>query len=176
MLFRSPGSVRIGHPGAGSVGEFCIQLTSTLANATFEAIPYTGAGPSVVALRGGHIEGAVMALGAAGTHIKSGAFRGIVSSHRVAEYADIPTLRELGYPQELFGVWFGFLAPAGIPDDARKALVSAIEQAVKSPTITAKLAPLGTLQGYATPEQMSAEMREEFKRVSDVARRAGMVK
>ena len=100
----------------------------------------------------------------------------VVGVRRVLPFPDLPCAAEVGLAPIKHLAWAGFLAPAGIPDDARKALVSAIEQAVKSPTITAKLAPLGTLQGYATPEQMSAEMREEFKRVSDVARRAGMVK
>jgi tripartite-type tricarboxylate transporter receptor subunit TctC len=127
-------------------------------------------------LRGGQIEGVVLALGALSTQIKAGAFRGIAASNRVAELADIPTLRELGYPEELFGVWFSFLAPAGIPDTARKALVEAIEQAVKAPAVAARLAPLGIVQSYAGPEQLTAEMRDEFKRVSEMARKTGLVK
>ena len=66
------------------------------------------------------------------------------------------------------GIWFSFLAPAGIPEDARKALVGAIEQAVKVPAITARLASLGILQSYGTPEQTTAEIRAEFKRVSEI--------
>jgi tripartite-type tricarboxylate transporter receptor subunit TctC len=139
-------------------------------------VPHTGAAPAISALRGGHIDGVVLALGALGTHIRSGAFRGIVTSNRVPEFADLPTLRELGYPEDLFGIWFAFLAPAGIPEEARQALVGAVEQAVKAPAIAAKLAPLGILQSYASPEQMTAEIREEFKRVSEMAKRTGLVK
>jgi tripartite-type tricarboxylate transporter receptor subunit TctC len=173
---KKPGLARMGHPGAGSVGDFCMQLVSALTGAEFVAVPYTGAAPAVAALRGGHIEGVVLSIGALSAHIKSGAFRGLVSSSRVPEFADIPTLRELGYREELFGIWFSFLAPAGIPDDARKALTGAIEQAVKSPVITAKLAPLGILQSYGTPEQMAIEIREEFKRVSEMAKKTGLAK
>jgi tripartite-type tricarboxylate transporter receptor subunit TctC len=172
---KHPGEVRIGHPGVGSVGDFCIRLINALAGTDLVGIPHTGAAPAVAALRGGHIEGVVLALGALSTQIKAGAFRGVVSSSRVAE-ADIPTLRELGYPQELFGVWFSFLAPAGIPETARKALVAAIEQAVKAPAVTARLAPLGIFQSYAGPEQLSAEIGEEFRRVSEMARKTGLVK
>jgi tripartite-type tricarboxylate transporter receptor subunit TctC len=85
-------------------------------------------------------------------------------------------MRELGYQEELFGIWFSFLAPAGIPEDARKALVGAIEQAVNAPAITARLASLGILQSYATPEQTEAEIRAEFKRVGEMARKTGLVK
>jgi tripartite-type tricarboxylate transporter receptor subunit TctC len=173
---KNPGRLNIGHPGPGSVSEFCVRLINALAGAELVPVPHTGAAPTIAALRGGHIDGVVLALGALSTHIKAGTLRGIVASNRVPEFSGIPTLRELGYPEELFGIWFGFLAPAGIPEEARKALVVAVEQAVKTPAIAAKLAPLGILQSYAGPEQMAAEIRDEFKRVSEIARKTGLVK
>ena len=173
---KRPGQVRIGHPGSGSVGDFCVQLISTLTGAELLPVPYTGAGPSIVALRGEHIEGVVSALGALSPQIKAGVLRGIVASNRVPEFADIPTLRELGYQDDLFGIWFSFLAPAGIPEDARKVLVGAIEQAVKEPAIVARLSPLSIYQSYAGPEQMVTEIRDELKRVGTMARKAGLVK
>ena len=173
---KNPGQVRVGHPGSGSVGDFCIQLINALTGTELVPVPYAGAAPAVAALRGEHIEGVVLSLGALSAHIKSGAFRGLVASSRFPEFTDIPTMRELGYREDLFGIWFSFLAPAGIPEDARKALVGAIEQAVRAPAITARLAPLGILQSYAAPEQTAAEIREEFKRVSEMARKTGLVK
>jgi tripartite-type tricarboxylate transporter receptor subunit TctC len=173
---KNSGQVRIGHPGSGSVGDFCVQLINALTGAELVPVPYSGAAPAIAALRGEHIEGVVLSLGALSAHIKSGAFRGLVASSRFPEFVDIPTMRELGYQEELFGIWFSFLAPAGIPEDARKALVGAIEQAVKAPAITARLASLGILQSYATPEQTAAEIRAEFKRVGEMARKTGLVK
>ena len=173
---KNPGKVNIGHPGAGSVGEFCIRLLNTLAGTDLVPVPHTGAAPAVTALRGGHVDGVVLALGALGAQIKAGTLRGLATSNKVNEYADIPTLRELGYKEELFGVWFSFLAPAGIPEDARRLLIDAIEQAVKTPAVAAKLAPLGILQAYATPEAQAAEIREEFQRVAEMAKKAGLTK
>jgi tripartite-type tricarboxylate transporter receptor subunit TctC len=172
---KNPSQARMGHPGAGSVGEFGVHLINALTGAELAPIPYNGAAPGIAALRGGHIEGVVLSLGALSAHIKSGAFRGLVASSRFPEF-DIPTMRELGFREELFGIWFSFLAPAGIPEDARKTLVGAIEQAVKSPAIAARMAPLGILQTYASPEQTTAEIREELKRVSEMGRKTGLVK
>jgi len=171
---RNPGHVRVGHPGAGSVGEFCILLVNALTGVELVPVPYLGAAPAVVALRGGHIEGVVLSLGALGAHINAGTLRGVATSNRVAEYADMPTLRELGYREDLFGIWFSYLAPSGIPEDVRKALVGAIEQAVKAPAVGAKLAPFGILQAYATPEQQAAEIREELRRVTGMAKKTGL--
>jgi len=171
----NPGQVRIGHPGSGSVGDFCVQLINALTGAELVPVPYAGAAPAIVALRGEHIEGVVLSLGVLSAHIKSGALRGLVASSRFPEFVDIPTMRELGYQEDLFGIWFSFLAPAAIPDDARKALVGAIEQAVKAPAITARLASLGILQSYATPEQTAAEIRAELQRVGEMARKTGLI-
>ncbi len=173
---KEPGRVRIGHPGVGSVGDFCIQLINSLSGAHILGVPYAGASPSVTALRGGHIEGVVLALGALSPHIKSGTFRGLVASSRIAEISDLRTMRDLGFSEDLFGIWFSFLAPAGTPEDARKALVGAIEGAVTAPAVSAKLAALGIQQSYATPEQQAAEIRDEIKRVGDLARKTGLVK
>ena len=173
---KNPGQVRIGHPGAGSVGDFCVQLINALTGAELVPIPYAGAAPAIVALRGEHIEGVVLSLGALSAHLKSGTLRGLVASSRSPESGDVPSLRELGYHEDLFGIWFSFLAPSGIPEDARKALVGAIEQAVKAPAITARLASLGILQSYATPEQTAVEMRSELKRVAEMARKTGLIK
>ena len=173
---KNPGQARAGHPGAGSVGDFCVQLINALAGAGLVAVPYTGAAPAVGALRGGHIEGVVLALGVLSSHIKSGAFRGLVASSKLSEFADVPTMRELGYREDLFGIWLSFLAPAGIPEDAREALVGAIRQAATSPAVAARLLPLGIVQSYAAPEQTTAEIRDEFKRVSEMAKSTGLVK
>lgn len=173
---KNPGRVRIGHPGPGSVADFCVQLINVLTGADLVPVPHTGAAPTILALRGGHIEGVVSALGALSPHMKAGTFRGLVASKRLSDFAGVPTMRELGYQEELFDVWFSFLAPAGIPDEARKVLVGAIEQAVKAPAIAAKLAPLGILQSYAGPEQMAAEIRDELTRVSETAKKTGLLK
>lgn len=173
---KNPGKLRVGNPGPGSVGDFCIRLINSLTDAGLEPVPHAGAAPAVAALRGGHIEGVVVALGALAPHIRSGVFRGLATSSKAAAFADIPTLGELGYKEELFGIWLSFSAPSGIPEDARKALAAAVERAARSPDITTKLAQIGILQGYAGPEAMAAEMREELRRVGDLARKAGLVK
>jgi tripartite-type tricarboxylate transporter receptor subunit TctC len=153
-----------------------VQQVNAMAGIDLLGVPYTGAAPAVAALRGGQIEGVILALGALSTHIRNGAFRGLVSSSRVADFPGLPTMRELGYKDELFGVWFSFLAPAGLAEPVRKALVEAIAQAVKSPAVVARLAPLGIVQSYAGPEELAAEIREESRRVGEMARKTGLAK
>lgn len=173
---KNPGSMRIGTAGAGSVGEFCVRTINSLTGAGLVPVPFTGASPGVTALLGGHVEGVVLALGTMTGHLRSGTLRGIVISSKYPDFPDIPTLSDLGYPEGLFGIWVAFFAPAGVPAEVTRALVPALERAIKSPAIGAKLKPLGMMMDYAPPEKLLAEIRDEHRRVSEIAAKSGLVR
>jgi len=173
---RNPSSVRVGTAGAGSVGDFCVLTLNSLTGAGLITVPFTGASPAVTALLGGHVEGVVLALGTMTGHLRSGTLRGIVISSKYPDFQGIPTLSELGYSEPLFGVWVGFFAPAGVPAEVTRTLVPALERAIRSPAIGAKLRPLGMLMEYSPPEKLLAEIREEHARVQRLARKAGLLK
>ena len=173
---KNPGSVRIGTAGVGSVGEFCVRTINSLTGAGLRPVPFTGASPGVTALLGGHVEGVVLALGTMTGHLRSGTLRGVVISGKYPDFPDIPTLPELGYSEGLFGIWVAFFAPAGVPAEVTRALVPALERAIRSPAIGAKLRPLGMMMDYSSPEKLLAEIREEHRRVSEIAAKSGLVK
>src|SRR5687768_17139265 len=172
----NPGKIRIGTAGVGSVGHFCVNTLSTLWEAELTMVPFTGAMPAVTAVRGGHIDGVILALGTMTGHIRSDAVRGIVISSKSEDFSDIPTLAELGYKEQLFGVWTGFFAPAGVPADVTRVLVPALERAIRAPEVSARLKPLGILPDYAPPDKLLEEIRDEHRRVSAIAQKAGLIK
>lgn len=172
----NPGKVRVGTPGVGSVGDFNVAAINAITGAGIVMVPFAGSAPVVTALRGGHVEGVAVSLGSVSSQLKSGAMRAIAISSKFPEFPDIPTLAELGYRQNLLGVWMAFFAPAGVPAEVTNALVPAIEKAVKVPAIVSKLAVLGMAQDYLPPEKFLAEVRDESRRVEEIARKAGIVK
>jgi len=173
---KNPGSVRIGTAGVASVGDFCLRTIGKLTGAEFTMVPFTGASPAVTALLGGHVEGIILALGTMTAHLRSGTMRGVVISSKYPDFPDIPTLSELGYSESLFGIWVGFFAPAGVPAEVTRTLVPALERAIRSPALGAKLKPLGILLDYSSPENMLTEMRDEHKRVLEIATKSGLIK
>ena len=173
---KNPGGVRAGTVGSGSVGDFTVQLVNSLAGVDITMVPFKGAAPAITALRGGHVEGVALALGALSGHLKSGAMRGIVISSKFPDFPAVPTLAELGYSQNLLGVWLGFFAPAGIGPEVSAVLVPAIEKVARDPALAARLAALGMLQDYAPPDKLAAEIRDEHRAVEQIARKAGLVK
>jgi tripartite-type tricarboxylate transporter receptor subunit TctC len=173
---KNPGKVRAATVGTGSVGHFSVEMVNSLTGAAMTPIPFKGGAPAITALLGGHVEVAALSVGASSPHLKSGAMRGLVVSSKTPTFPEIPTLTELGYRQNLPGIWFAFYAPAGVPAEVTKVLLPAIEKVVKDPAIAARLAPLGVIQEYAPPDKVLAEIREEYRVLEDVAKKAGLVK
>src|SRR6185369_16458928 len=155
---KNPGSMRVGTVGAGSVGHFTVEIINSLTGADMTMIPFKGAGPAVTAALGAHIEGAAAAQGVVAEHLKAGTMRGIVASSKMPEFPQIPTLAQLGYKQNLLGVWSAFFAPAGVPPEVSKTLVSALEKVVKDPTTASRLAGLGMVADYETPDKLVTEI------------------
>jgi len=173
---KNPGKVRVGTVGPGSAGHLNVELINSLAGAGLTVVPFKGGAPGITAILGGHVEGVAFSLGALSSHLKSGALRGVVMSSQFPDHPEIPTLPQLGYRQNLLGVWFGFFAPAGVPSEVTKMLVPAIEKAVKEPSVATKLLSLGIVRGYQPPEKLVTEIREEHKIVEEIAKKAGLVK
>ena len=173
---RNPGKVRAATVGPGSIGHFSVEMLNALTGAGLTSVPFKGGAPGITAVLGGHVEVGAFSVGATSGHLKSGAMRGLVVSSKSPAFPEIPTLTDLGYRQNLPGIWFAFYAPAGVPAEVTKVLLPAIEKVVKDPAIAARLAPLGVVQEYAAPEKVLAEIREEYRVLEDVARKAGLVK
>jgi tripartite-type tricarboxylate transporter receptor subunit TctC len=172
---RSPGTIRVGTAGVGSSGHIFVETINSLTGAAITMVPYTGASPAVTSLQGGFIDGVVVSLGAITGHLRSGAMKGIVISSKFPEFPQVPTMVELGYSQDLLGVWMAFFAPSGVPAEVTAVLIPAIEKVVKTPAIAARLLSLGVIQEYQPPEAAQDEMRKEYRTVETVARRVGLI-
>ncbi len=173
---KSPGAVRAGTVGAGSVGDFTVRMINSLAGVDVTMVPFKGASPAITALRGGHVEAVALALGAVSGQLTAGEMRGLAISSRFPQFPAIPTLREIGYAQDLPGVWLAFFAPAGVSREVVAALVPVIEKVAKDPAIGARLSGFGMLQDYAPPEKLAEEIRDEQRSVAQMAQRAGLAK
>ena len=84
-------------------------------------VPFTGAGPAVVALLGGQIDAVSSGPSTVVQHVKAGKLRVLASwgDKRLASLPDVPTLTESGYPV-VFTQWTALFAPAGTPDAAHR--------------------------------------------------------
>jgi tripartite-type tricarboxylate transporter receptor subunit TctC len=106
------------------------------------------------------------------THLAMEAFLADTGTKRLAQFPNVPTTAEAGYPNLLAGVWQGMFAPAGTPAaliDERNAHVNKIlrdKEAVDQ--LTARFqTPIG-----GTPVAFGATLKADIERFAEVARKA----
>lgn len=170
---KSPGGVRIGTPGGGSAGDLGVQIINTQAGTDLASIPYKGAAPAVGDALGGQVEGVILALGILASHIRSGALKPLATSHHAAELPNVPTLGELGYRQNLLGLWFAWMAPAGTASEVAQVLLPALQKVASHAATVARLLPLGLVQAWVPGAQMAVEIAEEYETVVELSRKMG---
>ena len=173
---QNRGKIRCSTSGVGSSADFNIPIVKNFTGADITAVPFKGASPAITALLGGHVEMAATAIAPVLDHLRSGEARGLVTSKRLPEFPNIPTLQELGSTQDLFGIWFAFFAPAGIPVEVKEKLVPAIEKVVKDPVIASKLERMGLIQEFLPSDRLLQDMTKEYRMSDEIAKKEGLKK
>ncbi len=172
---KNPGKLRVGTPGIQTAANFDLQIIQSATGAQFNHVPIVK-GPAV-SLLGGHIEVVVLPITEVISHAQAGKFRILLVSNKMPELLpNVPTPRELGYKEDLLPTWFGFYGPSGLPEDVKKVLIPAIEQAIKNPELKAKLEKMNFSVGYKSPAEMRKLVAEEYGTVSTIAKKIGLGK
>lgn len=175
---KSPGQVSYASGGIGTTSHIPVEVLAREAGIKLIHVPYKGnavAVPDVVSNQVGFMMASPTSLVEL---MKSGRLRGlaIASDSRSTKFPDLPTFKELGYPEVTFEIWVGLMAPASIPKDVRARLGDAIEAARKDATVIARLEALGQeISNVRTPEQFDAVLRQENERYGKLIKQAGIV-
>jgi len=171
---KNPGKIRVTSIGVGSQTHFVIELIQSQTGAQFTHVPFEGGESVITAVLGGHVEAAVDTYAKFKPHVEAGRMRILVMDPKRPGSPEIPGMKDLGYKQALPATWFGMYAPAGIPDEAKKVLVPAIEKAVK--ITKPKIEALGMTCEYKSPAEQRQLRDEEFKQMSQLAAKMGLRK
>ncbi len=137
-------------------------------------ISYDGGGDLLPAILGGKVAFAASGYGEFLDQVEAGQVRVLATSgpSRVAA-VDAPTLKESGIDLE-FTNWRGVVAPPGISDADKTALVSAVTTMHDSPEWKEVLTKNGWTDAFVTGEEYSTYLGEQTKRVDDVLTTLGL--
>src|SRR5512134_658788 len=109
---KNPGKVRVSTPGVGTSGHFQLEVIQNLTGAQFSHVPFKGGESVITAVLGGHVEMTFDAISKLTPHAETGKMRVLLLSSKMAQYPKVPTLKDLGYNQDLVPAWFGMYGPA----------------------------------------------------------------
>lgn len=157
----NPGKIRGSSSGVGSVGHFNFEIVRMETGNEISMIPYKGASPAMVALLGGHVETSTLSISLIGPQVAAGKLRVLAISQKAPHYPNIPTLKELGYKQDLMSVRFAFYVPAGMSDAIKKVLIPAVEKAIKAPEVAKVISDQGAIADFVPGPEFKKMMTEE---------------
>ena len=172
---QRPGYLSYAHPGAGTSPHLAGELLKYMAKVDIRGIPYKGGAPSLNDLIGGHVPLSINNVPESIGQIRAGSVRplGMTTAKRAEVLPDVPSISETvpGYDT---GVWWGFLAPAGLPDAVKAKLARDCAEAVKSPAVLERLRALGATPIGSTPEAFADFIRAEYEKWGPVIQAAGI--
>jgi tripartite-type tricarboxylate transporter receptor subunit TctC len=134
----NPGKVRYASVGVGSNNHYDMEAFARWAGLVLVHLPNKGGGAAITNdLVTGDAHVALLNAASSMGVVKAGQVRAlaVMSDQRVGEYADVPTLIELGYPNGK-GLWSALYAPAATPRDVLEIVRAAAVQALASEQVT----------------------------------------
>jgi tripartite-type tricarboxylate transporter receptor subunit TctC len=176
MARRKPNTITYATGGYGSSSHLAVALFSNLSGATFNHVPYKGAGPALADVVAGHIDFTIATMPGAIGQVRGGTLRalGISSLSRSPEQPDVPTIAQTGLPGYEYVAWFGVFAPASTPPALVAQLNRLLQQALRVPETGDKLRQQGVATEFSSPEKFREQVTSEIARWHDVIAKAGI--
>lgn len=161
-------------PGNGTAPQLTMELFKLETEAEITNIPYNGGGPATAALMGGTVEVLSTALPGAQAQIRAGAMKGIAltTAQRWPTLPDVPTFKELGYPDIDLNTEHFFLAPAGTPPAVIERLSKTVLAILARDDVKQRLVDLGLLPIAEGPEAAKARIAKEVAFYKDLIAKA----
>lgn len=173
---RRPGAYNYG--SSGNYGTMHVPMEMLKATAGFRMvhIPYTGAGPAVVALLGGQVDALASGPSTVAQHVKSGRLRALAhwGDKPLLSLPEVPSLTSLGAPVT-FAQWSGLFVPAGVSAEVLQRLRTAARAAAADPQVQQVIRTAGSPVEYLDAPEFQAYWDADAALMSSAVKRIGKV-
>jgi tripartite-type tricarboxylate transporter receptor subunit TctC len=154
-----------GSTGPGSIMHLIGEVLKRDTGIKMDHVPFRGAAPLVIELLSGRIHFGGDQLSSSLERVRTNQLKAMAVCTKSVALPNVPTVRELGYPNLELQGWNGFLAPKGTPEPVIGRLNQEVAAAVRHPDVQKRMMDVGAEPSGST----QAEMREMLaKQVSQV--------
>lgn len=165
-LLRSNPSLQYnyGSTGPGSTMHVLGEAFKKEGKVNITHIPFKGAAPLKQELLAGRLQVGGDQLSSSLAEIKAGTLKALATtaSKRIPGLPDVPTVKELGFPNLELEGWNGVFAPAKTPKDIIERLNKEVIAAVRHPDVIKRLNDLGAEGVGSTPAEQDAMLRRQM--------------
>jgi tripartite-type tricarboxylate transporter receptor subunit TctC len=172
---KGQNGLSLGTFGIGTPGHFGAAILGKVSGLKVEPVHYKTTGDATTGVIRGDVQGLFGSIALVTPHVKSGKLRALATTGpaRSSVFPDLPTFRELGYPDLEFSAWFGLVAPAATPPAILEQLNQAVVKAVHSADGRKKLEEAGFRVTGTSREEFARQMRDDTARWAKVVADTG---
>jgi tripartite-type tricarboxylate transporter receptor subunit TctC len=171
---ENPGTVTYASPGIGAVNHLAVEDFAFRAGISLVHVPYNGDAGSLQDLMAGRVmfgfNSAAQAL------VRQGKLRALAatSRKRIAEFPDVPTLIESGYPDFVVTPWGALFAPIDVPLPIVQKINADVAMVLEQPEYQRRVAELGYRTESLMPEALLKFIGGDFERWQSIIKRASL--
>ena len=171
-----PGQINFSSAGVGSGTHFAAEIFKAMAAIDVVHVPHKGIPEALGETVAGRVQFFMAPIANAVNLVRDGRLVGLGVSSRTRDalLPELPTIDEAGvagYQQEL---WFGLLAPSGVPRAVMTRLNTEIGRILSDTETNARWAPIGIEPRPGPPESFDRLVREEIALFTKIAAAAGI--
>jgi len=156
-LRANPGKLSFGSSGVGTQAHIAGEYLSLLTQSKMVHVPYRSSPAALNDLLAGNLDINFQSMPAVRSYVDSPRLKmlAVLSSERLKELPDMPTMAETGFPDFVLSSWMGLFGPAGLPSNIRQQLSDALVKVGKNPELQGRIRgagiePMGSDAGMFT--------------------------
>jgi tripartite-type tricarboxylate transporter receptor subunit TctC len=167
---RNPGRVNAANSGTGTLTHIVALSLASAWGAEMVSVPYRGGAPALLSLVSNEANLTMAGATQSMPYVVNGQMRGIAVTgpRRFPNLPNLPTFRELGWPEPDAGTWQGLLAQGGTPPATVARLEREIAAVLNEPAVKARIGELGgevQADGAAAFRTRLAQQTESYGRI-----------
>ncbi len=171
---KRPGAINYGSSGNYGTMHVPMEILAQNAGIKLTHIPFTGAGPAVVALLGDQIQAVSSGPATVLQHVKAGKLRVLAhwGTGKLDALPDAPALKDAGYDAE-YAQWSGLFIPAGVPEPVAQRLRAAARAAAQDTKVKEVILNAGSPILFQDSADFEKYVQADAKRMADVVKKIG---
>jgi tripartite-type tricarboxylate transporter receptor subunit TctC len=173
---EKPNQLNFGSAGVGSFMHFAAAMFNDAVGIQAQHVPYKGPPEALADTVAGRLQYVVSPIGAALGLVRADKLvaLAVTGKDRLAEFPDVPTVAESGYPGFQLLTWTGLLAPAHTPPAVVDKINAAVGEILKQPEVQAKFQAISVVPTASSPSEFNKRIADTVAEYTAAARKAGI--
>ncbi len=175
-LKRQPGRYNYGSSGNYGTMHVPMEMLKAAAGFRMTHIPFTGAGPAIIALLGGQVDALASGPSTVAAHIRSGKLRALAhwGDKPLQSLPEVPSLKSLGHATQ-FAQWSALFVPVGVADEIVQRLRAAARRLAADPQVLGVIQRAGSPLEYLDAPEFQAYWDSDTAVMVEAVRKIGKV-